>query len=424
MSNDGLASFQTPSALSMGMRRADAAVLRPLERLQVLLQPQNHLEASLERMMQLQRQKHKGNVDLRRIGALLRVRIASSMCMDGSRSRRAFFCFAFLTHPRYHPPRPPPGQNMGHTPTIRHSLGGQGGSCLRHLRYSFLFLRTSVDGALTDLILDLNFRDNFVISHPTRDFERVFEAVPEVFVGTPERLQSLVEFLCHEVAASFAAHGLSMPPWRKAPSLLTKWLPKEHDDVQPPVDVSPSPSSSTGLASPHGPPHGAAGSLAAHLGLAGPGVGSLPLLAGLQMGSWRGGAPIPAPARPQTINEDEPAALAALGGSFTEEYVGSASLDSGLRLLEDDDGPPPTGTPRRPDRRPPAALDLEACEPRPSLHAGGGGSGCLRPVPARLLGAYPAPPHAFAFANANVVGAGWGAPGQPCLSPSKVAARS
>jgi uncharacterized protein (TIGR01615 family) len=49
--------------------------------------------------------------------------------------------------------------------------------------------------------------------------------VDDVFVGTAEQLQALVMHLAREMATSFTAMGLTLPPWRRCSALLTKWLP-------------------------------------------------------------------------------------------------------------------------------------------------------------------------------------------------------
>jgi hypothetical protein len=45
------------------------------------------------------------------------------------------------------------------------------------------------------------------------------------------RLKPLVQALCGEMSAAFAAEGMPCPPWRSAESVLSKWLPLRARDL-------------------------------------------------------------------------------------------------------------------------------------------------------------------------------------------------
>ena len=45
----------------------------------------------------------------------------------------------------------------------------------------------------------------------------------QVFVGTEDCLQLLVQFLCAEMQAAFRSLGAVLPPWRQASSMCSKW---------------------------------------------------------------------------------------------------------------------------------------------------------------------------------------------------------
>lgn len=47
------------------------------------------------------------------------------------------------------------------------------------------------------------------------------------FVGTPLRLQALVDTLCAEMAEAFTSQQRTLPPWRKLKSMLSKWFDPE-----------------------------------------------------------------------------------------------------------------------------------------------------------------------------------------------------
>lgn len=121
--------------------------------------------------------------------------------------------------------------------------GGSGGECLRNLRHSFLTVTPPPGaGGGGRLIVDLYFAEQFEIATPNARYAALLDALPGAFVGTEERAAALVEFLCREIGAAFRAQGVTLPPWRQAESMLSKWRPRrsvEHD-VPSPV---PSPAS-------------------------------------------------------------------------------------------------------------------------------------------------------------------------------------
>jgi uncharacterized protein (TIGR01615 family) len=79
-------------------------------------------------------------------------------------------------------------------------------------------VESSFDGL--EYIVDLRFREQFAIPCPTDTFTSVLAAVPEEYVGEVPQIRSVVQVLCAEIAESFTAKGLALPPWRRAQSLL------------------------------------------------------------------------------------------------------------------------------------------------------------------------------------------------------------
>jgi len=86
------------------------------------------------------------------------------------------------------------------------------------------------------LVLEPDIKAHFVISRPTARYRRLMDALPVHFVGTHKRLVELVEFVCGQMLVSFRENGLSVPPWRKNKSILSKWpLPTVTSRSQPPT---------------------------------------------------------------------------------------------------------------------------------------------------------------------------------------------
>jgi hypothetical protein len=99
---------------------------------------------------------------------------------------------------------------------------------------------------------------HFLIPHPTRAYMDLLAALPDEFAGSKARLLPLVDFLCTEMAASFEGRGLTLPPWRRAQALASKWLPARSRDASagggapgrsPSPDAEVSGGSSCGLGS-------------------------------------------------------------------------------------------------------------------------------------------------------------------------------
>jgi uncharacterized protein (TIGR01615 family) len=142
--------------------------------------------------------------------------------------------------------------------------GAAGHAALLNLRHSFLWLKPSdaaADAAhcpLTKrggcvggggdarhhgsqrqgdaeiLVLEPDIKAHFVIAKPTHGYRRLVDALPDHFVGTHKRLVELVDFVCEQMLVSFRETGMSVPPWRKNKSILSKWfLPTAKSGSQP-----------------------------------------------------------------------------------------------------------------------------------------------------------------------------------------------
>lgn len=66
-----------------------------------------------------------------------------------------------------------------------------------------------------------------------------FRPAPQVYVGSS--VEPLVDFLCSELAAAFKAEGATLPPWRAADAMLSKWRPRRSVDcdmLAPPASAA------------------------------------------------------------------------------------------------------------------------------------------------------------------------------------------
>ncbi|KAJ6797083.1 uncharacterized protein M6B38_313745 [Iris pallida] len=74
------------------------------------------------------------------------------------------------------------------------------------------------------LILDIDFRSEFEIARPTKNYRSLLQSLPTVFVGKPDRLQRIVAVVSDAARVSLKKKGLHVPPWRKPEYMKAKWL--------------------------------------------------------------------------------------------------------------------------------------------------------------------------------------------------------
>lgn len=77
--------------------------------------------------------------------------------------------------------------------------------------------------SIADYIVDPSFRDNFLLHEPTRRYAALLETLPDVLVAPHSTLECIIRFMALELSHSFTARGISLPPWRRSKSLLSKW---------------------------------------------------------------------------------------------------------------------------------------------------------------------------------------------------------
>ncbi|KAL1194255.1 hypothetical protein V5N11_025978 [Cardamine amara subsp. amara] len=72
--------------------------------------------------------------------------------------------------------------------------------------------------------VDLDFASEFEIARPTRQYARVLQLLPHIFVGKENDLRTIVRELCNAAKRSMKSCGLSLPPWRRSSYLQHKWF--------------------------------------------------------------------------------------------------------------------------------------------------------------------------------------------------------
>jgi len=128
--------------------------------------------------------------------------------------------------------------SLGHTVRVRRCEPAEASDFLRHLRHTSLIVCPSerLEDALevapsTEVVVDPSFRDQFRIPFECPLYEDILGHVPDTFVGSFDALGALVHLLTQLMATVMQKRGVPLPPWRKAQSLITKWLRQPGSDM-------------------------------------------------------------------------------------------------------------------------------------------------------------------------------------------------
>mmetsp|Transcript_4507 Transcript_4507/g.12584 ORF Transcript_4507/g.12584 Transcript_4507/m.12584 type:complete len:333 (+) Transcript_4507:134-1132(+) len=124
----------------------------------------------------------------------------------------------------------------GHDVEIRTSLGGYTPSTSHfNLKHSYLLCtpRSGMCIGCSPLIVDLSFKDQFGIACPSPTYTKLLECVPDVFVGSAQSLQAIVDTLGSQITESFQMHAMPTPPWRRVQALYSKWFPVKTGSSKP-----------------------------------------------------------------------------------------------------------------------------------------------------------------------------------------------
>lgn len=89
--------------------------------------------------------------------------------------------------------------------------------------------------------VEVDFRLEFEVARSTKAYRAVLQALPSLFVGTPDRLGQIVAVVAEAARQSLKKKGLHFPPWRKPEYMRAKWLSPHvrcSDDNKPPVSAA------------------------------------------------------------------------------------------------------------------------------------------------------------------------------------------
>ena len=101
----------------------------------------------------------------------------------------------------------------------------------------------------TRLVVEVDFRSELEVVRPTKAYHAALQALPPLFVGTPDRLGRVVALDADAARQSLRKRGLHFPPWRKPEYMRAKWL-SPHARAGAPDKPPAPPAQASSLAAP------------------------------------------------------------------------------------------------------------------------------------------------------------------------------
>ena len=86
-------------------------------------------------------------------------------------------------------------------------------------------------------IVDPCFKEQFEIPHVNARYASILADVPVSFIGTEEQVIAIVEIMSKEISRAFQQANATLPPWRQAASMLSKWQPRKSEDLSLDAEV-------------------------------------------------------------------------------------------------------------------------------------------------------------------------------------------
>jgi len=120
---------------------------------------------------------------------------------------------------------------VGYRVKTREAVGG-GSDCLRNLRHTFLYVRIPGEIDKGEVLVEPHLREHFEIANPTALYRNLLDVLEPEFVGSVNRMVSIVQLVCEEMAYAFLSRNLLLPPWRQCKSMLSKWFPEQARDTE------------------------------------------------------------------------------------------------------------------------------------------------------------------------------------------------
>ncbi|KAJ3694643.1 hypothetical protein LUZ60_000020 [Juncus effusus] len=83
----------------------------------------------------------------------------------------------------------------------------------------------------TRYIIEINLAFYFEIAKPNKEYTRLLQRIPRIFIARPEQMKSVVRLISNASVKSIRSAGMHVAPWRKREYVFAKWFsPFERSD--------------------------------------------------------------------------------------------------------------------------------------------------------------------------------------------------
>ena len=72
-------------------------------------------------------------------------------------------------------------------------------------------------------VVEVEFRDQFEIAKPCKEYRKILADLPEFYIGKPDYLHAVVRIVCDAAKRSMKEKRIHIGPWRKTSFMLMKW---------------------------------------------------------------------------------------------------------------------------------------------------------------------------------------------------------
>jgi uncharacterized protein (TIGR01615 family) len=73
-------------------------------------------------------------------------------------------------------------------------------------------------------VIELNFRAEFEMARANKEYRKLVNTSPEMFVGKSEKLENVVKIMCESAKRCMKENKVHMAPWRKYQYMQSKWM--------------------------------------------------------------------------------------------------------------------------------------------------------------------------------------------------------
>ncbi|CAO2831056.1 unnamed protein product [Amaranthus hypochondriacus] len=80
-----------------------------------------------------------------------------------------------------------------------------------------------VEGGTQRVVVDIDFKSQFEVARPSESYIQLSSKLPKIFIGNEDKLKKIIYLVCSAAEESLREKGLHIPPWRRAPYMLSKW---------------------------------------------------------------------------------------------------------------------------------------------------------------------------------------------------------